>query len=399
MQLHWRLFLILAITGTGLTFHATAARANEVATAVDGSYVVSPRADAMSGAISTTANGADSSYYNPAAIGGIFWGGKKLPAVRQLQFPFFSVSTNDNIQELQSEISGGQGAEDSSIGESAIEASRGERQFARMSTGVYVEMFRFSLMLFSDHQFAAVNPENSAPDPDTGSNIVSANYESTSGIGFGFSGSTLSESLYMGIFASNLSKDIFKSELTYSDLTTGSDRNKIISDESRTYSGLGINFGIIWKIADKGRPVLALVGRNIGDNKLQYKSGKEPDTPKELTTRLEKDLTLGFSVTPKVLGGELNIALDARFLNDLAPDIKQNLFSGLEYAYGGIGNDALVALRLGASAAGLSGGFKIGTGVLNLEAAISRIDIDKSSSQELESRKSILVNINVREIK
>lgn len=150
-------------------------------------------------------------------------------------------------------------------------------------------------------------------------------------------------------------------------------------------------------MSKEGRPVLAIVGRNLGDSNLKFDSGKEPLTSDDLVHSLDRDITVGFSMTPQVMGGELNVALDMRHLNNEALEFNKKTFFGLEYAYGGIAKDALLAIRLGASAAGLSGGFKLGTGLINLEASISNIDISQTNDSFIENRKTVLFTINVRE--
>jgi hypothetical protein len=390
--------LILFCSFSSNTILASSHSEHSDKTVLNMDYFASPRSDAMSGAISTTANGIDSTFYNPAAIGGIFWGAKRLPFVRQLHFPFIGASANDNAQSLWGDLSNTGGENDPTIAEALVDANEDKRQYARFSSGVYTEIFRMAILIHSDIQFAALNPSDTAVDPDTNSNILDINYHSTTGTGIGVSGSTSNENIYFGVFVNKINKKIYNDHITYDELITSDQREKLLSSESSTYTGLSTNAGVLWRMGKKLRPVLAIVARGVGDTNLRYKSGKSPDSGAQDTYDMNRDITLGFSISPKLFGGELNLALDARYLNQDNLNLEQKLFSGLEYSYGGIGSEALVAIRLGASAAGLSGGFKIGTGLLNLEAAVSKVDISNTREPTIEQRRTILFNVNVRDM-
>lgn len=212
-------------------------------TVLNSDYITSPRAEAMSGAISTSANGSDSSYYNPATIGGIFSSSNNL--INQLELPFFGGAANENAMDLWSDIVSSGGDADPAIGESIVSANEGKRQYARVSSGFYLEFLRTSVHIFSDIQFAAVHPNELAVDPVTGSNIIDANYRSTLGTGIGFSGETSNQNLYFGTFVSNISSKVYSDAITYDDLIDANVRDTLLKDQSREYSGLSINAGLL----------------------------------------------------------------------------------------------------------------------------------------------------------
>lgn len=366
---------------------------------LDQNYILSPRAAAMSSAISTTANGIDSAYYNPAATGGIFW--KSTPAtIRQLQFPFLGAEASSPTLQLRDELGSAGASTDPDAGDQVISENEDTRYYARSSAGIYLEYARTSFLLFTDTQFAGFNSSEEGVDTETDSNILRVAQSSTSGYGFGLSGAALNGGLYGGVFLASISKDYFEGNITYRELINSSERGKVFSDGGSTYNGLGINSGLIWKMGDTARPVLALVGRNIGNTELTSSDAPQDETAPhaENVIFLDQELVVGFSVTPKVLGGELNLALDYVHNNEIYTNPAHAAKFGGEYALGGVANEAWFALRFGYSIAGASYGFKIGTGLVNLEAASSPTMLFEHGELKPEVRNSILLNINARDM-
>ena len=361
-------------------------------------FFASPRAEAMSGAISTSANGMDSLYYNPAAIGGIFWGSKKPPAIRQLYFPFIGVSANNNSQKLWNRLSEVQADSNPDAAEALIDDNQDKRQYARVTSGVYTEIFRTAILLNSDLQFSAVNSSENTKDPRTDSNTLNVNYESTSISGFGVSGSTSDESLYFGVFIAQTDKTIYDDQITYKDLINIEARENILSSNSTTYEGIYTTAGMLMKLDTKTRSVLSLVARGVGETALTYKSGKTPSGGLTSGYELGRDITAGYSITPRVFGGELSWSLDLRYLNLEDIELEKKVFTALEYTLGGVANDAFLAIRLGASPAGMSSGLKVGTGLLNFEVSMAKVLSSDSEKLTFEDRRTIQVYVNVRDM-
>lgn len=359
-------------------------------------YISSPRAAAMSSAISTTANGVDSAFYNPAATGGIFWKSSP-PAVRQLQFPFIGGTMSKPALELRESLNSAGASTDPAAGEAILSENKDTRYYGRLSLGLYIEYTRASFLVFSDTQFAGFNSSEDLVDAETGSQVLTLSQASTSGYGFGLSGSAFSGNLYGGVFIASISREYFEGNITYDELVTSSKRSKVISENSNQYDGMGLNGGILWRIADTARPVLALVGRNIGNTELSSGFFDASTGSGESALSIDQELVLGFSVTPAVAGGEFNLALDYVHKNsNFNP--AYGLKMGGEYAVGGVANEALFALRFGYSAAGTSFGFKLGSGLINLEASSSPIMVNKGLTYEPEVQNSIIFNINARDM-
>ena len=356
-------------------------------TMLDPAPMISPRANGVSGALSTSADNFDAFYYNPAGIGGQVYDGKseKEPFVRQILFPKAAFTINENATKLNSEFSSSGATTNASAGATIIKAHDQKRQYARASLApVGLFLGGLGIVPVIDQQIAAI-------PKDTPTSDVEFRYRTFSGI---LVGSSFSDS--KGYFSMGASSTLGTYEETYVtapyvDIVDQQKRSDLEKANKKTYSAKGFNAGANIRTPHKLNPTLSLVARNMGGSRHQSTSGTgDPLIIKE-------DLTAGFGIAPS-LGkfARLNFSLECGYLTDKHQATKKKLRSGLELTLGReSGSRALFGLRAGGTSAGASYGAHLNLGLIGIEASSYAVDIGLDNERLVERRTSAAVYIDV----
>ncbi|MFK7873309.1 MAG: hypothetical protein AB8C84_09095 [Oligoflexales bacterium] len=401
----FRIFLIIRVflgvllssplLGQGTTAVEGAEDPARVQTYLDPAPFVSVRAAGLGGAMSTLADGVHAPYYNPAGIGGIHWGRQRPPKVRQVHFPYVGGGVNVNTRQLQQDFQNLGGAEDRGVGNAIVDANAGKRQYGRSSSLFTFGYGRTLMMLHNDLQLSAFK---SSEEVDSGS--VRANYRSSSGGGFGFSVTDKKEMIYLGMYHSMVSRREFKGDFEYLDVVNVGDRTQTLKEKSTTQSKQLTNFGMLWILAKKGRPALAVVVRDYDSSYLLGAEGALPETEEEIALReqlkIQQDVTVGFSVSPRIgKRGAFNFLIEAQNLSNREISLEKKYRVAMELNLGGFGSEALFGLRLGASAVGPSAGVGLNFGLVQLEVATQAVDLGVDNRVVPERRYLAVLSVNV----
>ncbi len=348
----------------------------------------SARAAGLGGALSGLADGIDAPYYNPAGIGGLHKDKKESgDFLRILYFPFplLGAAINDNSVALFSQFKSRENATtDPVITKAVLDANAGKRQYARNSVVPAFNMSRFFLGYVLDNQIAAV------PYSD-GSGLIQTHQRVSSGPAAGFSATDPNDTLYIGAFATSLSRTEIEGDLAFGDFVDPELRKTALSQNTKHYSGTASTAGMIWRITPKaGNPKLSMVARNIGDTTYKSSDGGEPVVVKE-------DLSMAFTLSPR-LGkwGYFSWTIEGSKLTDPATAVAKKAKTGLELTFGSLfGSSSIFGLRAGGNSAGASFGAHLNFGLLGFQAASYAEDIGTDNNRVIERRYLAMFGINV----
>jgi hypothetical protein len=354
-------------------------------TVLDPGPFVSPRAHGMAGALSTSADGADAFYYNPASIDGQMYQGKneKKPFVRQLFFPRFGLTINENATRLNSEFEK-EGAQNSAAeGAAIIKAHEGERQYARASfTPIGLFIGSLGVVPVLDQQIAAV-PQN------TDNSDVEFRYRTFSGAVLGASVSDPKGYLSFGGSAQAGTIEETYATKPYVDMVDQKAKAEILAANKKVYESRTQHVGLLARAPKKWNPSFSLVARDIGNTVM-----KAPDGTK-LT--IKEDLTAGVGVAPAI--GKymrFNFSIEAGHLTNKRIPASKKMRTGVEVLFGDDqGSKSLLGLRAGANSAGASYGMHLNLGLIGVEASSQAVDIGVNSERVIERRSSGVVFIDV----
>lgn len=344
---------------------------------------VSPRAAGMAGAVSSVADGVDAPYYNPAGIGGLYWGKTRPPFLRQVIFPSFGAAVNDETKELQKEADEVNAAEDLSAGRALVDARAGRRHYGRVSFKQATTMGRSIFVPFFDSQAAAV-PRGG------GSDLIDIQTRQQTGIGLGLSSSNKRETFHLGWFGYYATREEAQGEITYDEIVSPESRSDALDEITTKYEGFGNNFGMIWRFADAGRPALGLVFRNIG------RSAFKPKDKSKDTLYAEQNMVLSFSVSPKVgQTGAFSWVVEVDQLEDNELSVGEKVSTGVELNLGGFASRAAFGVRAGYSKAGPSAGLTLNLGLLHIEVASQSDSVGVGNNRVTEQRLSGVIYVDV----
>jgi hypothetical protein len=335
------------------------------------------------------ADGYDAPFYNPAGIGGMHWDSPKRKTARNLYFPLSGLSINQNSYDLYQSFAKEGGSSSSAVGAALVDAAQGERQYARATQMLGLGIGRTIVLPYMDQQGAAIAKGEDA--------MIDGKFHLSSGIGSGFSVSDPKGRFYLGAFAFSESRTTYAGSFDYLSLIDVNERNKEIKDSKYQYSAQGYHVGMIYRVPKGLQPSFALALRNAGDT--TYKLKKPPVLdPEAQSFEVAQELTFGASISPKV-GKESywTWILEGHHLLHDNMDMTKKFRLGQEYAIGGFGQDAILALRAGYSEAGPSGGFSLNLGILNLEASVSTMRVGVDNQTLSETRGSVVLYIDVAE--
>ncbi len=369
----------------------------------------------MGGAISTVADDLDATFANPAGIGGLGMGKRKMPFIRKLYFPHTSGSANFNTKSLNKAFKEQSGQEDTAVGQSIIDAAEGKRQYGRVSAVTGLVLGRSIYVPFADYQVATVSQ---------GNGLVDTHYRSMTGMGAGFSAQDPGGVFSIGYFGYAAAVKQLKGSLSYLEMVDITARKEAFSNYTNEYSGVGHNLGMVWRIAKSGKPTLSLVAQDLGDTTLglngELKTAAQPSLPEtddETTTEVadsttatsefeieeeivyRRNTTIGFSLSPPLgKSSHINWVIEATHLDEKDMAMDKKLRTGLEYnIWGATGSYAAVSLRAGYNSAGGSAGAYLNLGIINFEASSYAIDIGVDNKKVIERRMTGTIGINVGE--
>lgn len=376
--------LVFGLAGTALAQDAAPdpAAAPEYLSVIDEDPIPSPRGAGMADALSTSSDDLDAAFHNPAGIGGLNVNKKNNNWVRKLYFPWVAVGVNKNSQNLYKEVKSEGGTNDSTIGKAIVDASAGERQYARANMTLGMVFGRTMIVPFNDIQVAAASQGG-------GSDLVDLRYASTSGVGYGFSAQDKEGKISLGYFGYAANRSETTGTFLYDDIIDSTQRKQIIADDTTKYSATGHNVGLIWKLGKAGSPTLGIAVKNAGDTKFKAKAGGEDKVLKE-------NATVGFSVSP-MLGKTSwwNFVLEAANLTDQDVTLLKKYRFGTEMVLGGFGSYATFGLRGGYSYAGGAGGLSLNLGLIGLEAGVYSVDVGAGNQRVPEQRGVASLYVNV----
>ena len=363
---------------------------SEVKTVLDDAPFVSVRAAGMGGALSTLADGIHAPFYNPAGIGGIHWGRRKAPIVRQLHFPYLGFAANENATELNREFKANEDSTNRIIGKAIVDANAGKRQYARASGLVSLVVSRLTFLQYQDSQIAAFRKS------DETDGEISAAIRNQSGTGFGFSISDSKETLYLGAFSSFNYRRVFSGDFNYDQLVRQEERKAFFVPKQKKYTGMSSNAGMIWVMGNYGRPSLALVSKNLGGALYHYEGDSALVTPEEKTIEDKENITLGFSLSPKVgKHGAFNFIIEGQHLMEKEIALNKKFRTAVELNLGGFGSEALFGVRAGYNLAGASLGFSLNLDLVQFEFASLAEDIGIDNRHVVERRNMGVFSVNV----
>ena len=373
----------------GWPVHAHAAEAEpidpEAQTILSNDLWISTRGEAMSGALTGLADGTDAPLYNPAGIGGLHQTDKG-PFIRQLHFPLFGASANDNAIDLNNEFNKAGAVGSATVAKALVDANAGKRQFGRLSVLPNIVLSRMMLSYVFDTQFAAVS-QGAETDQ------IGLRFRQVSGPGVGISASDSKGRFYLGLFAASVKRDEAYTVVDYATIADPDTRKKSLKESTHSYHGNPGSAGFIWVMSQEARPALSLAARDVGGT--QYTS----QDPEVASLRVHQNFALAFSTSPQ-LGkwGYLNFAVEADRFHEADVTIDKKLRAGLELSFGhAYGNRSAVALRSGYSAAGAAFGLLVNIGLIGIQCSDQAVDVGAGNKRLIERRKSAIFSINVAE--
>lgn len=363
---------------------------SEIKTVLDDAPFVSVRAAGMGGALSTLADGIHAPFFNPAGIGGIHWGRKKAPLVRQLYFPYLGMAANENATKLNSEFTGSEDSTDRIIGKAILDANTGKRQYARVSGLVSLVISRLAFVQYQDSQIAAFRKA------DETDGEISAAIRSQSGTGLGFSISDSKETLYLGAFSSFNHRRVFSGDFDYDQLVRQEERKAFFVPKQKKYSGISSHAGMIWVMGNYGRPSLALVSKNLGGSLYNYQGDKALISSEEKTIEEKENITVGFSLSPQVgKYGAFNFIVEGQHLMEKEIALNKKFRTAMELNLGGFGSEAIFGVRAGYNLAGASVGISLNLDLVQFEFASHAEDIGIGNRHVVERRNMGMFSVNV----
>ena len=392
--------LLLAVacgSATKLALAQSVSASNkQVLTVIDPSPIASPRADAMSGAITPVADDLDAAFHNPAGIGGLGHDQaslKRAPLVRKLYFPWITVGSNSNSVSLASEMKSKGATTDATVASAVLDANTGKRQYARVGASSGVVLGRTMCVPFTDMQVASTSR-------GPGTNILDTTYRSESGAGCGFSAQDSQSRLSLGYFGYQAQRSLTDGAIPYDDFTNASKAGQITKANTVKGSVVGHNAGLIWRLNTKASPTLGLSVINAGGAKFHTSSStaSSPTFATNTTGLDHQDTRLAFGLQPRFgKSSGVNFVIEADRIDDQDVALIKKYRIGSELLIGGFGSYATMAIRAGYSHAGPSGGIMINLGLIGLEASAYSTDVAADNHQVVERRAQTTLWINVAE--
>ena len=361
---------------------------------IDHSPFLSPRAEGLGSALSTLAEGAEAAYFNPAGIGEFNPQHKtgKKPWVRELQLPYLGVSANKPGQNALTGFSKDKTSTERNMGDALENTLDGPDLYSRGSAVLSLELGRVLFLQAEDIQFAAgASSPTAGEDP---SKNIKAQYRNSSTSGVGFSVQDSKERFSVGVFSAIVKRQEAAGSFSYDEISDPTVRKKAISENSEKYTGNPTNVGVKWNMAKYAKPTLGLVIRDVQGTKYTDVQ-RNTDDPLRYETQKE-DITLGFSISPKIGDGTLHCIMEESRLSESQLSLNQKWTTAFEYTpFSNGSKDSILALRTGVNALGVSYGLGLNLGLIQVEFASKVWDIGLINEHRAERRNSIVFSTNV----
>ena len=361
---------------------------------LDDEPIISARSSGLGGAMSTVADGIHAPFFNPAGIGGVHGHKTNPPFVRLFHFPYLGSSFNKNGYNLYTTLKGNK-ENDTKIAEDLLNTSQGQRHYARL-TGLFgIVLKRLILLYYSDSQIAAYH------DPlEDSVNNISTTFKAQSGPGAGFSVTDNKAVFSLGVFTYLNQKSLYSGQNSYESLVSPlHNLSGAFRSDLRKYSGLATNLGMIWVLGKEAKPTLALVVKDIGTTKYSFQGDSSIlESPKDKTLTSEENITLGFSISPKILKiGIFNLNIEAQKLSERKTSLYEKIKISGEAHFGGFGKNAFLGLRAGYNHAGPSMGINLDLGLTQFELSSHSEDIGIGNAHVVERRYTAVFSVDVLE--
>ena len=355
------------------------------------SLFVSARAAGMGGALSTLADGVHAPYYNPAGIGGLIDSKLEKESIRQLHFPYFGTSVNESMNGLVNELSKAQNT-NSEEAKAALSKTAGQHHVGRFSGVVNFNYLRYMAIAYYDSQVVALKKD---PDTDEAETPVAMNRMDMTGLGLGGSYRNQQKNLFVGAYLAFHSYSILKKGFMYESYSDAQARNKFAAENTYGYTGFNINIGISHIFYKKYNPIVSLVVRNVGKSK--YKATTIPQGGSSDSIHgVEQNVVLGVSASPEVhKDSYLNTIAEYQYIGNKVFAGRQKFRVAVEYTYGGFGSEASAGLRFGYNNAGISYGFNINLGLIQLEVSSAAINLGDAGEDLKERQDTMVLSVNI----
>ncbi|MBC7661908.1 MAG: hypothetical protein H7249_19625 [Chitinophagaceae bacterium] len=370
----------------GLLF-ATHLNASPIAlnTGFDNTPFISSRAAALGQCLSTSANGLDALYYNPALIGDFYEKAEK-PLITHLFFPYIGSSSGDGGNKVMNDRLTGEPLSSDKLAKELKPSSDSIRPYARLSL-TPLALFKRVLVGYTYNERIASYRNNEDPSKPS----LHVDERTMSGPFIGFSEAAAKNEFYMGVSAAFLKTTQTIAEWDEATATTEAARKAAVLNGRRSYEGMPIHLGMLYRFSHFLKPTVSLVINDVG-------STRYTPSDKTLSTEVTQEReTLGLSISPSIKNwGTLHLTAEATDLAQASVPTRDKFRVSSELTFGDRhGADSGVGIRLGYNAAGLSYGTGINLGILSAQIASFAEDIGAGSARVIERRSVINVGINI----
>lgn len=356
-----------------------------LATSFDNAPWISARAAALGQCLSTSANGLDSYYYNPAIIGGIREKGDK-PYLTHLFVPYVGNASTEGGNAILSERLGGAPLEGDVVSGQLNPAWNGDRPYAALSL---TPIFLFNRFMagysYTTRTAASLN------DADPAASKIHVESRTMSGPFLGFSAIAPKQDFYLGVSAAYLKSSAVTADVDQSAWATEASRKAAFDAGKSSYEGMPINIGMLYRFPVALRPSISAVVNDIGSTRYSP-SDKTQDSMVQ-----EESVTLGLGIAPMLKNwGTLHVVAEATNLTRHDLPTRDKLRASTEFTVGDrFGADAGLSFRLGYTSAGLSYGAGLNLGILNMQMASFAEDIAVGSNRVIERKSVVNIGINI----
>ena len=357
----------------------------DIATSFDRAPWISARAAALSGTLSTTANGLDAYYYNPALIGGMR-AKEGVPTITHLFFPYMGVSSGTDSAALNQPTLLGTAVDSDLMTEAVRPTWTGGHPYTALSATPVVIFKRVMLGYTYNHRVGSYL--TSAPET---SDTLHVSSKTVSGPILVFSAIAPNSDFFLGVSAGLMRSKQVEVDFDAAAFESLEARTPLVAAGTESYEGIPVNIGMLYRFSPKSRPSLSLVVNDISGTRYS-----PADHTKDTVITAER-ATLGCSISPMLkTWGMLHLTLEATDLTQSTVSVQDKLRASTEFNVGDrYGADSGLSLRLGYSVAGLSFGTGINLGILAFQVASMPEDIGAGKDHVIERRSIVNIGINI----
>lgn len=354
---------------------------------IDRAPMVSARGGGMARALSTLADSNDALYHNPAGLGGAN-DSQNPPSkswIRQFHFPWVGTALNADTLNFYQDLQAGGIAQSSEFAPAVIGSYAGRRQYARFSFFPNFGLGRSVIGPLVDEQVAVVPVESE-------SDQVVLHERTTTGFVMGTGFADRQGRLYLGYTLMSLTRADTVGQFDFNDIAGPEGRDNIEAESKTTRSGLSHNVGLIWQIAEKMRPRLGVVIRDVANTSYTVSSGNGENESDP------QDVTIGMSMSPRLGNfGSMSMILQGSRLTDADTATNKKVAIGWELLAPRFSGQSLFGLRLGYNLAGLSFGTHVDVGIVHVSVASEAHDVGLNNKHTVDRRYVLAACVNLGE--